>query len=52
MRPKSTTSDLPTSYDVKTHLHNQFTKHMKSLKKEITISILLSDASDNASDLS
>jgi hypothetical protein len=32
MRPKSTTSDLPTSYDVKVHIHNHFVKHMKQLK--------------------
>jgi len=40
MRPKSTTKDLPSSYDVKVHLHNQFVKHMKSLKEDITVRIL------------
>ena len=29
MRLKSTASDLPSSYDVKIHLHNQFVEHMK-----------------------
>ena len=37
MRPKSTNLDLSSSYDVKIHLHNQFVKHMESLKAEITI---------------
>jgi len=37
MRPKSTTVDLPSSYDAKVHLHNEFVKHMQSLKEEITI---------------
>ncbi|KAF8256514.1 hypothetical protein EI94DRAFT_1645154 [Lactarius quietus] len=38
MRPKSTSADLPSSYDVKVHLHNQFVKHMRQLKAEITVS--------------
>ncbi|KAF8958256.1 hypothetical protein BDZ97DRAFT_1668770, partial [Flammula alnicola] len=38
MRPKSTTSDLPSSHDVKVHLHNEFVKHMKKLKEEIIVS--------------
>lgn len=37
MRPKSTTSDLPSSHDVKVHLHNEFVKYMKGLKEEITV---------------
>jgi len=37
MRPKSTTLDLPSSYDVKVHLHNQFVKYMKSLKEDIAV---------------
>jgi len=40
MRPKSTTSDLPSSYGVKVHLHNKFVKHIASLKKEIIVSNL------------
>ncbi len=38
MRPKSTPSDLPSSYDVSVHIHNQFVKHMKELKEEIQVS--------------
>ena len=41
MRPKSTTSDIPSTHDVKTHLHNQFVKHMKSLKEQIKVRISL-----------
>ena len=37
MRPKSTKSDLPTSYNVKLHLHNQFVKHIAQLKLEIKV---------------
>jgi hypothetical protein len=40
MRPKSTTSDLPTTYDVKVFLHNAFVKHMTKVKEEITVSNL------------
>jgi len=39
MRPKSTTSDLPTSYNVKVHVHNEFVKHMKQLKLDIVVSL-------------
>ncbi|KAF8190146.1 hypothetical protein BJ912DRAFT_802465, partial [Pholiota molesta] len=35
MRPKSTTSDLPTSHNVAVHLHNAFVKHIKDLKESI-----------------
>src|ERR1700678_4438447 len=38
MRPQSNTSDLPSSYDVKVHLHNQFVEHMKELKDDIIVS--------------
>jgi hypothetical protein len=38
MRPKSTDSDLPSSHDIKVHLHNEFVKHMKELKEEIKVS--------------
>jgi hypothetical protein len=38
MRPKSTTSDLPTGYDAKVYIHNQFVKRIKGLKEEITVS--------------
>jgi len=39
MRPKSTTADLPSSYDVRIHLHNQFVKRIAELKQDITVSI-------------
>ena len=42
MRPKSTTSDLPSTYDVKVYLHNEFVKRMGKVKEEITVSNLLS----------
>jgi len=38
MRPKSTTADLPTAYDVKVHIHNEFTKHMQQVKLDIMVS--------------
>jgi hypothetical protein len=37
MRPKATKPDLPTTYDMKVYLHNQFVKHVQKLKGEITI---------------
>jgi hypothetical protein len=40
MRPKSTTSDLPTTYDVKVFLHNAFVKHMMNVKDKIMVSNL------------
>ena len=33
-------SDLPSSYGIKGHLHNEFVKRIASLKGEITISNL------------
>ena len=39
MRPKSTTSDLPMSYNIKMHLHNEFVTHMKQLKVDIDVSL-------------
>jgi len=44
MRPKSTMANLPSTYDVKLNLHNQFVKHMKALKGEITVSISIHQA--------
>ncbi|KAF8155660.1 hypothetical protein B0H34DRAFT_505043 [Crassisporium funariophilum] len=35
MRPKLTTSDLPSLHNVEVYLHNEFVKHMKHLKEEI-----------------
>jgi len=37
MRPKSTSADLLSAYDVKVHLHNQFVKHMKALREDIMV---------------
>ena len=39
MRPKSTNADLPTAYDVKIHIHNEFTKHMRQVKEDIMVSL-------------
>ena len=38
MRPKSTNADLPTAYDVKTYIHNEFVKHIDQLKLDIMVS--------------
>ena len=38
MRPKSTTADLPTAYDVKIYIHNEFSKHMQQVKQDIIVS--------------
>jgi len=34
MRPKATTSDLPSTYDAKVYLHNQFVKRIQKLKED------------------
>jgi hypothetical protein len=39
MRPKPTTSDLPTLHKVKIHIHNQFVKHMASVKEQIMVNV-------------
>ena len=39
MRPKSTTSDLPTAYDVKVHIHNELKKQIKQVGLDIAVSI-------------
>ncbi|KAG6905216.1 hypothetical protein DXG01_004119 [Tephrocybe rancida] len=36
MRPKATSADLPSTYDVKVHIHNEFVKWLKELKDDIT----------------
>ena len=38
MRPKSTTSDLPSSYDVKVYLHNKFVQRIAQLAEDIKVS--------------
>ena len=37
MRPKATTSDFPSTHDVKVYLHNQFVKHIHKLKEDVTV---------------
>ena len=37
MRLKATTSNLPSTYDAKVYLHNQFVKHIQMLKEDITV---------------
>ena len=39
MRPKSTMDDLPTSYNVKVHVHNEFIRHIEQLKVDIEVSL-------------
>lgn len=38
MRPRTTDKDLPTSHDVKVHLHNECVGWLKELKKDIIVS--------------
>ena len=45
MRPKSTLTDLPTTHDVITHLHNEFVKWLAQLKKDVEVSEFYSDES-------
>ena len=45
MRPKSTLTDLPTTHDVITHLHNKFVKWLAQLKKDVEVSEFYSDES-------
>jgi hypothetical protein len=42
MRPKSTSRDLLSLYDVKVQLHNKFVKHIGELKDTISVSKSLS----------
>jgi len=37
MRPKSMLQDLPTTYDVTNHLHNEFVKWLAQLKDDIDV---------------
>ena len=37
MRPKSMLKDLPTTYDVTNHLHNEFVKWLAQLKEDIDV---------------
>ena len=37
MRPKSTLSDLPSTHDVVSHLHNEFVRWMGELEAEINV---------------
>ncbi|KAM6501433.1 hypothetical protein JOM56_004447, partial [Amanita muscaria] len=38
MRPKTTQKDLPSAHDVSTHIHNEFSKWLISLKTDIEMS--------------
>jgi hypothetical protein len=37
MRPRSTNKDLPSTHDVVVYIHNQFSKHLDSLKASILV---------------
>jgi len=37
MRPKSTLSDLPSTHNVVSHLHNEFVRWMRELEAEINV---------------
>jgi hypothetical protein len=37
MRPRTVPSELPSSHDVTTHLHNEFVSHIKLVKAEIEV---------------
>ena len=45
MRPRATNLDLPTSHEVKVHLHNECVKWLKDLKKDVNVSCTTSDSS-------
>ncbi|KAF8152416.1 hypothetical protein B0H34DRAFT_663562, partial [Crassisporium funariophilum] len=38
IKPKSTLLDLPNTHSVKVYLHNEFVRHMRDLKAQITVS--------------
>ena len=38
MRPGTTCRDLPSRYDIKVHIHNEFVDCLKRLKSEILVS--------------
>ena len=38
MKPRATRSDLPSSHDVKVHLHNQSVEWLEGVKKDILVS--------------
>jgi len=37
MRPRSTIKDLPSTHDVVVYIHNQFSRHLNSLKASILV---------------
>jgi hypothetical protein len=43
MRPQATKLDLPTTYNVATHIHNEFVRHLNTLKLEISVGTLCSE---------
>ena len=40
MKPKAVRSDMPSTHDVTTYIHNQFVKWLKELKSDILVSFL------------
>jgi len=42
MRPKATRLDLPTTFDIGKHLHNEFIGWLTELKRDITVSMVRS----------
>lgn len=43
MRPKTKSSDIPSSHDVGVYIHNECVKWLKQIKEEITVSMSLDD---------
>ena len=41
MCPRTKNSDLPSLFEVSTHLYNEFVKWMEGLKKEISVKLVL-----------
>ncbi|GLB40087.1 hypothetical protein LshimejAT787_0705970 [Lyophyllum shimeji] len=48
MRPKSTSKDLPSTYDVGVFLHNEFIEHLKIVRESITTAPGLIATTDDA----
>ena len=43
MRPRATRLNLPSSYNVRVHLHNESVEWLKALKNDITVSYTTSE---------
>ncbi|KAF8057817.1 hypothetical protein FPV67DRAFT_1429746, partial [Lyophyllum atratum] len=48
MRPTATKADLPSSHDVRNHIHNSFVERLNQLKKDIEVSQNLYCITDGA----